>query len=87
MAPIRHSKSIHTSSAYFSELSRIAALHGGSPSHRLGRHQPYEARLSTRTSTSLDNSSLPSVLLEKIKVTQEAAVNKDTQRKDASRLR
>ena len=88
MPPLRNSQSIHTRSAYTSDLSCVAGIHGGRLPHHHARFQPYKARISSQNATYphgiLD---LPSSLLEQIKNTQEASVNKTSQKKDASRLR
>ena len=94
MPPLRHCQTIHTaaSNGYAADLSRLAGIHGGHFPHRLSRHQPYEARISSHQANvnhapSLEDLTLPSALLDKIKVTQDAAVNLTTQKKDASRIR
>jgi hypothetical protein len=94
MPPLRHCQTIHTTTRnrYSGDLSHIAGIHGGHFPHRLSRHQPYDARISSLHAIdapfpSHGNITLPSALLGKIRDTQEAAVNVTTQRKDASRLK
>jgi hypothetical protein len=88
MPPLRHSKSIHIPNAHASDLFHMAGLHGGKYHHRYARQQPYDARISSpNTMPSHGTLELPFTLLEKIKNTQDAAVNITTQKKDASRLR
>lgn len=88
MPPIRLSQSIHTPSAFASNLSHIASVHGGHLPHDYTRPQPYVRHISAPNTAFLQNDfELPPILLDKIANTQEAAVNKSTQRKDASRLR
>ena len=88
MPPLRHIQSIHTSSAHINNLSQLAELHGGKLPHHYSRHQPYEIRIpSPQKILPKLSLALPPVLMDKIKHTQEAAVNKTTQAKDASRLR
>jgi hypothetical protein len=94
MLPLRHSQTIHATpgNRYVGDLSYIAKLHGGHLRHRLNRHQPYNAHMLSHQTVntvfpSHGNITLPSALLDKIKGTQEAAVNITTQRKDASRLK
>lgn len=88
MPPLRLSQSIHAPSAFARDLSHIAGLHGGQLPHRYTRPQPYVRHISA-SNVDLPNSNLelPSRLMDKIADTQEAAVNKSTQKKDASRLR
>lgn len=88
MPPLRHNQSIHTPNTYTSDLSHIAQLHGGHLPHRFSRFKPYIARIPTQGLThSHKIPELHPTLLNKIRETQEAAVNKVTQKKDASRLR
>ena len=94
MPPLRQHQTIHTSAGnrYAADLSRIAGIHGGHLPHRLNRLQPYEPRFTShkadvRQPLSIGNLTLPSALLDKIKDTQDAAVNLTTLKKDASRLR
>ena len=88
MPPLRQQQSIHMSNAYSSELSRVARIHGGKLPHRVNRPQPYNACISFHNSTQPHRDlELPPVLLAKIRDTQEAALSKSTQKKDASRLR
>ena len=90
MPPLRHSQSIHASDAYSSNLSHLAKLHGGSLPHRHARFQPYITHIPSQKTLHSRNSKvpdLPPTILDKIKDTQEAAVNITTQKKDASRLR
>jgi hypothetical protein len=92
MPPLRHTIHAIASDRYTSDLSHIAELHGGHFPQRFNRHQPYDARISSHRT---DNThflaqgdfALPSALLDKIKDTQDAAVNLTTQKKDASRLK
>ena len=74
----------------------MAKLHGGGIPNRYTRHQPYDTHFSSRPtripSGNLElpptlHLELPPMLLAKIADTQEAAVDKTTQRKDAARLR
>jgi hypothetical protein len=66
----------------------MAGLHGGKYHHRYARQQPYDARISSpNTMPSHGTLKLPFTLLEKIKNTQDAAVNITMQKKDASWLR
>jgi hypothetical protein len=88
MPSLRHTQSIHTANAHTSELSRVAQLHGGNLPHRYGRFTPYVARIPSQgVMHSHRTSELHTSLLDKIRTTQEAAVNITTQKKDASRLR
>ena len=89
MPPLRHTQSIHAPNTYTSDLSYVAKLHGGKLLHRYARHQPYDVRTPPHAgggTQSHKNFELPPSLLNKIKNTQEASVNKTTQKKDASRL-
>lgn len=90
MPPLRQHQSIHTFNGYSNELSRVAGIYGGKLPHRFNRPQPYNARISSHTGDESQlhkGFELPPTLLAKIKDTQEAAVSKSTQKKDASRLR
>jgi hypothetical protein len=90
MAPLRHIQSIHAPTAHASNLSQAAQLHGGNLPHRYGRFRPYIAPLASQagpgshTTRPID---LHPALWDKIRDTQEAAVDKTTRKKDASRLR
>ena len=93
MPPICHCPSIRapTGNRYTGDLTQIAILHGGKLPHHLTRHLPYDPCISAHQaynlgSLSIGSLTLPSALLDKIRDTQEAAVNESTRRKDASRL-
>jgi hypothetical protein len=88
MPPLRQVQSIHAPTARTDNLAHLAQRHGGNLLHRHNRHQPYVPRLQPPCKT-LPHSELilPQVLVDKILTTQEAAVSKSTQVKDASRLR
>ena len=90
MPPLRHSQSIHASLAGTSDLAHVARLHGGSLPHRYGRFKPYTARVPSQNLKAPHSHNIPNLplaLLDKIRDTQDAAVNISSQRKDASRLR
>ena len=88
MPPLRHVQSIHISNACTTNLAQLARLHGGKFPHHYSRHQPYEIRIpSPQKILPKLSLALPPVLMDKIKHMQEAAINKTTQAKDASRLR
>ena len=93
MAPLRHTQSIHAPSTLTSDLSLVAQVHGGKLPHRFGRFRPYIAPLPSHNNPSVPlipaahTVNLHPVLWDKIRDTQEAAVDKTTRRKDASRLR
>jgi hypothetical protein len=90
MPALRHSQSIHAPNAYTSDLSNLAQLHGGKLPHRYGRFQPYVARIPPQSMPvvrSYGGVELHPTILDKIRDTQEAAVDKTTQKKDASRLK
>ena len=94
MPPIRPCQSIHAPAGnrYTGDLSQVATLHGGKLPQRLSRHLPYDPCISrllvyNTGPSSLGSLTLPSSLLDKIRNTQQVAVNESTQRKDASRLR
>lgn len=84
MPPHRQTKLIHTSNSHVRGLSQLAQRHGGYLPHHHNRHRPYV----TPPHTVFPRSSLvlPHDLVDKIVNTQDAAVNKTTQVKDASCL-
>jgi hypothetical protein len=88
MPPIRQVQTIHAPNTATHHLSQLAQNHGGNLPHRLNRHQPYATRIQPPHKT-LPQSilTLPHDLAVKIANTRDAAVNKATQAKDASRLR
>lgn len=87
MPPLRQHQSIRTHTVYAADLSRVANLHGGSLPHRYARHQPYVPHISPRNGRQfLGGFELPPILQETVRMTQEAATTKSTQKKDASRL-
>jgi len=73
------------SSAHKNYLLQLAELHGRKFSHCYSWHQPYTTCIPSlhKNQSQLDIRP-PSALMDKIKYTQEAAVDKTTQRKDAS---
>ena len=88
MPPLRHTQSIHAPLALNSDLPRIAGIHGGQLPRRYGRFQPYIAHIPPQKAIqSRRIPDLPLTLLDKIRNTQDAAVNITSQKKDASRLR
>jgi hypothetical protein len=96
MPPLRNSQSIHAPNHHTSDLSQVAKINGGNLPNRYGRFKPYIARVSShggRTVPTVPSSHFPGALdlhpalLDKIRDTQDAAVDKTTQKKDASRLR
>ena len=87
MPPLQHIQSIHTSTAHINNLSQLAELHGEKLPHHYSWHQPYTTCVLSqcKNQPQLDLM-LPLTLMDKVKHTQDAAVNKSTQRKDASWL-
>jgi hypothetical protein len=88
MPAIRNIPSIQVLSGHAQTLSRLAQVHGEQPSLRFNRKGPYSLdTLSARRNVSQPTFAIPTILLDKIKHTQEAAVSQATRTKDASRLR
>jgi hypothetical protein len=92
MPPLRQSQSIHTPTAQAGDLSQVVQIHGGTLPNRYGRFKPYVARLPRPTRGPMPPFTTPAIdlhpaLWDKIRETQDAGVDKSTQRKDASRLR
>lgn len=85
MPPHRQIQSIHVSNTHKHHLSGLAQRHGGNLPNRHNRHQPYAT--SSHMVFPRPNLVLPQDLVDKITNTQDAAVSKTTQAKDASRLR
>src|ERR1700678_296216 len=75
MAPLRQTHSIHAQLAGIGNLAGTAALHGGNLPHRYGRFQPYIVRAPALNRTFYEIPDIPLTLLDKIKSTQDAAVN------------
>ena len=87
MPPLQHTQFIHMSGAHTNNILQLAELHGRKFSHHYSQHQPYTTHIpSLHKNQSQPDIKLPSTLMDKIKHTQEAAMNKITQRKDASQL-
>ena len=90
MAPLRHTPSIHAPTVQTANLSQVAQIHGGRLPHHYGRFKPYIAPLPPQRTPSPQTTQIPDLhpaLWDRIRDTQEAAVDKTTQKKDASRLR
>ena len=90
MPPSRQHQSIHTHNTYNNDLSQIAQIHGGNLPNRYNRFKPYVARIPSQGEQHVRAPRplvLHPLLLDRIRDTQEAAVNKSSQKKDASRLR
>ena len=73
-------------------LSQVARIHGGNLPNRYSRFKPYVARIPSQGDNRVRvpgplHVDLHPILLDRIRDTQEAAVNKSVQKKDASRLR
>ena len=90
MPPLWNTQTIHLPSTYLRELSHIAQIHGGKVSFHYSRHQPYTNCILSQSivehQMDFELLKLPPRLLEKIKNTQDAILNKTTQRKDTSCL-
>src|ERR1700678_2986368 len=86
MSPLHHNQNTHAHLVGTGNLASIAALHGGNLPRRYGRFQPYIPRAPYQRLTANGMVDLPLTLLNKIKDTQDAAVNVTSQKKDASQL-
>jgi hypothetical protein len=102
MPALRQIKSFHTLNAYLVppetvvssmlSLPHVSELHGGRFPHTYSRHHPYPLHIPSPVKTQHHANMnlkpvLPPTLLDTIKLTQDAAVNRGTRLKDASRLR
>jgi hypothetical protein len=102
MPALRQIKSFHTLNAYLVppetvvssmlSLPHVSELHGGRFPHTYSRHHPYPLRIPSQVKMQHHANMnlkpvLPPTLLDTIKLTQDAAVNRGTRLKDASRLR
>lgn len=88
MPPHKPIQSIHISEQVPRELHLLTQRHGGTLLNRYSRFQPYVTRTHPIRNT-IPNSQfmIPQILLDKVRHTQDAAISKSTQTKDASRLR
>ena len=84
MPPIRHIRYISAPDAHSNNLAQLAQLHGGQLAFHHNQHRPYSTRIPTPPCPRYQ---LPPTLAYQIKHTQDAAVCKTTQAKDANRLR
>jgi hypothetical protein len=88
MAPTRTYQSLHTPNEDARHLAMVADHNGGTLPYRYMRHQPYNTLSSYPIANHQHKTiDLPPLLLDKIRHTQDAAVDRLTRKKDASRLR
>jgi hypothetical protein len=88
MPPHKSIQSIHTTQNSPYDLQSLAQRHGGNLPNRYSRFQPYVVHTHpSRNTIPESHFTLPQILLDKIRTTQDAAVSHSTHIKDASRLR
>ena len=87
MPPQKSIQSIHISQYATHDLQSLAQHHSGNLPIRYSRFQPYAPSTHLSRNTIPDSHfTLPPILVDKIRQTQEAATSRSTQTKDASRL-
>lgn len=88
MPPQKSIQSIHISQYATHNLQSLAQRHGGNLPIQYYRFQPYAPSTHLSHNTIPDSHfTLPPILVDKIRQTQEAATSRSTQTKDASGLR